>query len=180
MVSHMKKLLSFLFTGVAAIMMSPAFAQGGLGLQAVPAALEGVEYVGKARPKDDAKVYFIYKSRYACSICVAEMPSINKTYRKMKGRGVEIVMINLDKDVATAENWMKKAKIKFPMVAPGQRTDIPFPFDYTQAGLLPHAVAVTADGELLGQASGGEVSEFFDDNWRKFVAKVRKEERKKK
>lgn len=168
-----------LIAGMAAMMFAPVQAQSMMGLPKVLAELEGVEYVGKARPKKDAKVYFIYHSRKACTVCVAEMPDINKTYKRMKGKGAEIVMLNQDKDLETAEKWVKDAKIQFPVVAPGQRHSIPFPFDFSVRGMLPLAVAVTEDGEKLGQANGADVAEFFDKNWRKYLAQVRKEERKK-
>ena len=97
-------------------------------LAAVPASLKDRKYVTKARPDLKAKVYFIYQSRYRCGICVAEAPAIVAAYKKMKGKGVELVMLNVDQDDKTAADWAKKAKMKFPIVSPTDRGDIPFPF----------------------------------------------------
>lgn len=140
-------------------------------LPAVPASLQGMEFVLPAKLNTKAKVYFIYKSRSACSICVAETPAIVEIYKKMKGKAAELVMLNIDVDRKTAEKWAKKEKMKFPIVAPDDWGPVPFP--YSGGGFLPCMVAVDADGNKLGQANGGEVAEFLQ-NWKKMVREVDK------
>ncbi len=145
-------------------------------LAAVPAALKDRRYVTKARPKLDAKVYFIYQSRYRCGICVAEAPAIVAAYKKMKGKGAELVMLNVDQDDKTAADWAKKAKMKFPIVSPTDRGDIPFP--YTGGRTLPCMVAVDVYGNKLGEANGSNVAEFLQSNWKKYLKEIKKEEKK--
>lgn len=145
-------------------------------LPKVPAAILAAEadFVTPAKVNTKAKVYFIYLSRYSCDICVAEAPSIVKTYKNMKGKGAELTMINIDEDKETAAKWVKKEKMKFPVVAPGKGSAIPFPYD--GPGTLPHMVAVDADGNKLGQANGSGVSDFLK-NWKQLVREVEKKEK---
>lgn len=144
-------------------------------LPAVPASLVDRQYVTKTKPKTDAKVYFIYQSRYMCPICVAEAPAIVAAYKKMKGKGAELIMLNVDADVETAAQWAKKAKMRFPIVAPGHSAGIPFP--HTGANKLPCMVALDAHGNKLGEASGASVSEFLAGNWKQYVKDVKKAEK---
>ncbi|MDO5470364.1 MAG: redoxin domain-containing protein [Akkermansia sp.] len=144
-------------------------------LAAVPLSLQSRRYVTKARPKLDAKVYFIYQSRYMCPRCVAEAPAIAATYKKMKGKGAELVMLNIDQDDKTAATWAKKAKLRFPIVSPTDRAGIPFPYNGPNA--LPCMVAVDVYGNKLGEAGGTEVADFLAKNWKKFVKEIKKEEK---
>ena len=159
----MKKLLSIvLLSALCGAAITPcAFAKkdeaaevSAAELPTVPASLVDREYVTKSKPDLKAKVYFIYQSRYMCPNCVAEAP---------------------DSDVETAEKWAKKAKMRFPIVAPNDRSGIPFP--HQGSGSLPCMVALDADGNKLGQASGLEVSEFLSSNWKKFVKDQKKKEK---
>ena len=180
----MKKLLSIvLLSALCGAAITPcAFAKkdeaaevSAAELPTVPASLVDREYVTKSKPDLKAKVYFIYQSRYMCPNCVAEAPDIVAAYKKMKGKGAELVMLNVDSDVETAEKWAKKAKMRFPIVAPNDRSGIPFP--HQGSGSLPCMVALDADGNKLGQASGLEVSEFLSSNWKKFVKDQKKKEK---
>lgn len=147
-------------------------------LPAVPAALEKAEYIGKKRPNLKAKVYFIYQSRSTCGICVRELPDIIKAYKKFRRKGVELVMLNIDRDAETAETWVKKGKMTFPVVAPGTGRGIPFPYDSSVGGnTLPCMVAVTADGEYLGCAGGSNVIKFMSTNWKKFLKTAAQKEK---
>lgn len=180
----MKKILNILCLAVlAGAALSPcAYAKkdkteevSAADLPVVPASLVDRTYVTKTKPKLDAKVYFIYQSRYYCPTCVAEAPKIVAAYKKMKGKGAELVMLNVDKELETAEEWARKAKLRFPIVAPGNRTGIPFP--HTGANKLPCMVALDAHGNKLGEASGSEVAAFLADNWKQYVKDVKKAEK---
>lgn len=144
-------------------------------LPRVPAALADRKYVTKAKPDLDAKVYFIYQSRYMCPNCVAEAPELVAVYRKLKGKGAEMVMLNVDADDETAAKWAKKAKMRFPIVSPTDRMGVPFPHE--GQGSLPCMVAVDAEGNKLGQADGLEVSSFVSKNWKKYVKDIKKAEK---
>lgn len=180
----MKKLLSIaLFAALCSATLTPCvYAKktdteevSAADLAKVPASLVDREYVTKSKPDLNAKVYFIYQSRYMCPNCVAEAPAIVAAYKKMKGKGAELVMLNVDADVETAEKWAKKAKMRFPIVSPTDRSGIPFP--HQGNGSLPCMVALDADGNKLGQASGLEVSEFLASNWKQYVKEQKKKEK---
>lgn len=145
-------------------------------LPMVPASLANRKYVTKAKPDPEAKVYFIYQSRYMCPNCVMEAPAIVAAYKKMKGKGAELVMLNVDADDETAAKWARKAKMRFPIVSPTDRTGIPFP--HTGGNKLPCMVALDADGNKLGEASGLEVSEFLANNWKQYVKDIKAAEKK--
>ncbi|MBE6417051.1 MAG: TlpA family protein disulfide reductase [Akkermansiaceae bacterium] len=143
-------------------------------LPSVPASLQGRQYITKAKPNTEAKVYFIYQSRYMCPTCVAEAPAIVAAYKKMKGKGAELVMLNVDADDETAAKWARKAKMRFPIVSPTDRSGIPFP--HTGSSKLPCMVALDAHGNKLGEASGAEVAEFLSSNWKQYVKDIKKAE----
>lgn len=143
-------------------------------LPKVPASLQDKEFLIPAKLNTKAKVYFIYKSRSTCGICVAEAPEIVKIYRSMHGKDAELVMLNIDSSKEAAIKWAKNSKMKFPIVAPGDARGIPFP--YKGEGILPCMVAVDADGNKLGEANAGGVPAFLKD-WRKMVRKLDKEEK---
>lgn len=148
-------------------------------LPKVPAALKDRSFVLPAKLNTKAKVYFIYKSRYACSICVAEAPEIADIYKGMKGKKAELVMLNIDRDKETAAKWAKSVKMKFPIVVPGGAQGVPFPYEYDGQGAstLPQMVAVDAEGHKLGQANAGDVAAFLR-KWKKLVQEAEKAEKK--
>lgn len=131
----------------------------------VPAAIKEKNFVQPAPFDSSAKLFFIYQSRSTCGICVHEIPEILEIYKTMKGQGAEIVMLNIDSSRSKAEEWIKKARITFPVVAPEERQGIPFPYEWKGATLLPIMVAVDAQGNKLGQANGKDVPNFLK-TWR--------------
>ncbi len=180
----MKKRFCSLMVGLfCAVAWNPSFAMAAPAateasadaeLPSVPASLQDRQYITKARPDAKAKVYFIYQSRYMCPTCVAEAPAIVAVYKKMKGKGAELVMLNVDADDETAAKWARKAKMRFPIVSPTDRSGIPFP--HTGSSKLPCMVALDAHGNKLGEASGAEVAEFLSANWKNFVKDIKKTE----
>lgn len=143
-------------------------------MPAVPASLVNKEFVNGAKLNTKAKVYFIYKSRTTCGICVRECPTIVAAYKGMKGKDAELVMLNIDASKDVAAKWAKDAKMKFPVVAPGDANGVPFS---CSGSTLPLMVAMDADGNKLAEASGQEVGAFVSD-WKKVVKDYKKEEKK--
>lgn len=143
-------------------------------LPAVPASLKDKKFVLPVKLNTKASIYFIYKSRSTCSICVAEAPEIVKIYRSMHGKNAELVMLNIDANKDAATKWAKSSKMKFPIVVPGEGKGVPFP--YTGPNPLPFMVAVDADGNKLGEANGSDVTAFLAD-WRKMVRDLKKEKK---
>lgn len=152
--------------------------EAGEQLEVVPQALKNATYVNKAKPNLQAKIYFVYQSRSKCSICVSETPALVKEYKKMKRRGCEMVMMNVDASPEVAAEWAKNSKMEFPVMSPAMCLRAGIPWDYTGTGLLPCMIAMTPDGTKLEEAGGSQVSELVK-NWKKLLTKVRREEAKK-
>ena len=146
-------------------------------LAAVPRVLAKAQYVNKVKPNLKAKIYFVYQSRSACIICVKEAPTLVKEYKRMKRKGCEMVMLNIDKTPEDAEKWVKKAKMTFPVISPSISMSCGMPWPYTGRPLLPCMVAMTPDGTKIGEASGPDVSGFVK-SWRKLLRELEKEEAK--
>ncbi len=51
-----------------------------------------------------------------CPPCVAEMPELNKLYRKMASRGLEIVAVSTDSSVESPMEFVKKNNIAFTVL----------------------------------------------------------------
>lgn len=145
---------------------------------AVPAALAGVNYVTKVRPKADAKVYYLLRSHSSCGICVNLAPEFVKLHKQMKGKGAEFVLLSGDVSDEKAAAWAAKEKMTYAVVSPDEAKSIPFSFDFggQSAATLPFIVAVTPDGEKLGQANGPGAADFVKD-WKKLVAEQKKKQK---
>ena len=147
-------------------------------LAAIPAILKEAKLVNKAKPNLKAKIYFVYQSRSTCGICVSEAPTLVKEYKKMKRKGCEMVMLNIDATPEKAAEWAKRSKMEFPVISPAVSMSCGMPWEYEGRPLLPCMVAMTPDGKKLGEAGGPDVSEFVKD-WKKLLNELRKEEAKK-
>jgi hypothetical protein len=148
-------------------------------LALVPQALKEAQYVNKVKPNLKAKIYFIYQSRSTCGICVSEAPTLVKEYKKMKRGGCEMVMLNVDATPKAAEQWVKKAKMTFPVMSPAMSMSSGIPWTYAGRPLLPCMIAVTPDGTKIAEAGGSDVSDFVKD-WKKLLRDHEKEANKKK
>lgn len=150
-------------------------------LPKISTALASVRYITEAKPKLDAKVYFIFQSHSKCGYCVKHTPEIIAQYKRMRGKGAEIVLLNGDVNDEAALKWAESAGMTYPVVSPAERRKVPFNFDFTAGPPppMPLMTAVTADGEPLGQAGGPGVDELLKD-WRKLVNKAKKLERTRK
>lgn len=174
----MNKLLLVLFLSFVSLLAFPAQAQEETEeetLAAIPVILKDVKLVNKAKPNLKAKIYFVYQSRSTCGICVSEAPTLVKEYKKMKRKGCEMVMMNIDSSPERAAEWAKRSKIEFPVISPAVSMSCGMPWEYTGRPLLPCMVAMTPDGQKLGEAGGPNVSEFVKD-WKKLLRELDKQE----
>lgn len=165
------------FAGLCGFMVHAQDEAAEETLASIPAVLKDAKLVNKAKPNLKAKIYFVYQSRSTCGICVREAPILVKEYKKMKRKGCEMVMLNLDASPEKAADWVKRSKMEFPVISPAISMRCGMPWDYTGRPLLPCMVAMTPDGRKLGEASGPDVSEFVKD-WKKLLNELRKEEAK--
>ena len=137
---RMNKLLLALFLSFVSLLAFPAQAQEETEeetLAAIPAILKDVKLVNKAKPNLKAKIYFVYQSRSTCGICVSEAPTLVKEYKKMKRKGCEMVMMNIDSSPERAAEWAKRSKMEFPVISPAVSMSCGMPWEYTGRPLLP-------------------------------------------
>lgn len=136
-------------------------------LSPVVAAIRSKQLVKPVKVDPKAKLFFVYLSRSTCGNCVIVLNRILPTYDIMKKNGVEFVMLNCDRDREAAEQWVNKANIPFPVVAPGEHGGIPFPFK-GGSGILPFVVAVDAQGNAIEQANSVDSSRLIQ-RWRELM-----------
>ncbi len=51
-----------------------------------------------------------------CPSCIAEMPSFNKAYQQMKGRGLEVIAVSTDRSLNDAKNFSDKKGLSFTIL----------------------------------------------------------------
>ena len=141
----MNKFLFALLLSIVSLIAFPAHAQEEAEeetLAAIPAILKEAKLVNKAKPNLKAKIYFVYQSRSTCGICVSEAPTLVKEYKKMKRKGCEMVMLNIDATPEKAAEWAKRSKMEFPVISPAVSMSCGMPWEYEGRPLLPCMVAM--------------------------------------
>lgn len=51
-----------------------------------------------------------------CPPCKAEMPSMNRLYNEIRGRGFEVVAISTDNSLSTVKDFLARNRIDFPVL----------------------------------------------------------------
>lgn len=95
--------------------------------------------------------YYIYLfSASSCGPCRAEMPKIVKAYKKMRRKGVEVVLMSADKTPEDAENYVEQYKAKFYTVMGKEARKAKIPgIDKRNSGGIPHCVIVDRYGQFI-------------------------------
>jgi thiol-disulfide isomerase/thioredoxin len=100
-----------------------AFTRAGLrperNLQTLPgfsAPLANVPVSGSTSLENyRGKVLFLNLWATWCGPCRAEMPSMEKLYQRFKGKGLEILAVNIQEKKADVETFMRRNKLTFPV-----------------------------------------------------------------
>jgi len=82
-----------------------------------------------------------------CAPCIAEFPELEKTYSQYKEKGLDILLISIDKNRDDFQAAMKKYQIKFNSLidtTEGQRVKENFPFSG-----IPHGILINSNGEIV-------------------------------
>lgn len=95
--------------------------------------------------------YYIYLfSASWCGPCRAEMPKIVEAYKKMRRKGVEVVLMSADKTPEDAENYVEQYKAKFYTVMGKEARKAKIPgIDKRNSGGVPHCVIVDRYGQFI-------------------------------
>ena len=111
------------------------------------------------------KVVFINFWATWCPPCIAEMPSVNSLFNKMKNNdNVVFLMVDVDNKLEGSEAFMKKNKFDLPVYAP----DGPLPKELFK-GSLPTTVIINNEGEIVFLHEGmadydsGETEKLLND-----------------
>lgn len=125
------------------------------------ARLNKAVYVTKRKPAKNARLYFFLRASSSNAECRDFIPISLSLYKKLKGHGAEIIMLNADKDIKDAQLWAKESRIKFPIIAPESVPDI----DILPSGQMPSMVVVTESGEELASGNSASSCEDILQKW---------------
>jgi thiol-disulfide isomerase/thioredoxin len=93
-----------------------------------------------------------------CGPCVQEMPGFNKTYKELKGQGLEIVGLSLDEGEDLVKNFLAKRPIDYP-IAMGNR-NIAASFGIGNG--IPYTVFIDRKGNVHSTQTGSMSEEDFE------------------
>ena len=86
-----------------------------------------------------------------CPPCRSEMPSIERAYRELKGRGLAVVAVSLDSDVrSVVERFVKDLALTFPILLDPRGTSVQ---TYRLPG-LPVSLLIDRNGRFVWQEWG--------------------------
>ncbi len=85
-----------------------------------------------------------------CVPCVAEMPALDAFYKENRGRGFELLAVNMGQDAATVGNARRRVEVSFPMLAD------PLKIATQRYGVIgaPTSFIVDGDGVVVERIDG--------------------------
>lgn len=101
-----------------------------------------------------------------CAPCIAEFPELEKTYSQYKEKGLNILLISIDKNLGDFQTAMKKHQIKFNSLVDtteGQKVKENFPFDGIPHGILINCKGVIVANQLHSTLLKKRMSELVDE-----------------
>ncbi|MBQ3218476.1 MAG: redoxin domain-containing protein [Akkermansia sp.] len=111
------------------------------------------------KPSKKADYYVYLHSASWCGPCKALMPQIVKEYKKMKRKGVEIILMGHDKTEDEAKAYLKSYKAKFAGILDNTPTAKALP-GYAPANGIPNATIVDKHGQIITSGHGNIVLEW--------------------
>jgi peroxiredoxin len=110
---------------------------------------------GKVTVPDDlqGKAVIIHFWADWCQYCLEEMPALDALYREYRGKGLEILAVNVGQSPEAAKAFMKRVRVSYPVLLD---TDSSTAKQYSVLG-LPRTFFLDRKGrikyKLLGEAS---------------------------
>ena len=112
------------------------------------------------------KTIFINYWATWCAPCVAEMPSINALYEKVKDDPkIVFLMISVDREMRTANGWVKRKGFSFPIY----KETAPTP-DVYETGVVPSTFVVSPEGKIVVAKTG--LANYDSRRFRKLLKKL--------
>jgi thiol-disulfide isomerase/thioredoxin len=87
-----------------------------------------------------------------CPPCRAEMPAMERLYQKLKGKGLEILAVDLQEELKSVQNFVKQNKLSFTVVLD---KDGRMGATYG-ARSIPTSYIIGRNGDVLGGTIGGK------------------------
>ena len=134
---------------------------------AVPAKLQGMDYITATKPVSNAQFYVYLSSASWCPPCRAIMPKIVEQYPAIKEAGGEIVLLCCDRTPEAGRGYLKKYKAQFPAVMADIRSmaSMGLPGLQVPRG-IPSISIVSPSGELI---HAGHAATLL--NWKSIIKK---------
>jgi thiol-disulfide isomerase/thioredoxin len=115
------------------------------------------------------KVIFMNLWATWCPPCLAEMPSIQNLYEKVKSDKIAFVMISLDEDPAKAQKFIQRLGFTFPVYTP----DGYMPAQFGSGSVIPTTYVISPDGHVVVQKDG--MAQYDTREFRDFLRSLSKE-----
>lgn len=118
---------------------------------------------GKTVPFEEFRGKTVFVNLWAtwCPPCIAEMPDIQQLYDTM-GEDVTFIMISLDKEPATALQFVEKRRFTFPIYFPKYG----LPVSYNSSS-IPTTFILSPDGKIVSEHRG--MAKYNTSGFRKFL-----------
>lgn len=102
-----------------------------------------------------------------CAPCIAEFPELEKTYSQYKDKGLNVLLISIDRNMEDFQSAMKKHQIKFISLidtTEGEKVKENFPFSG-----IPHGILVDCKGKIVANQLHNillkrKMTELIDEN----------------
>jgi len=109
------------------------------------------------------KVIFMNMWATWCPPCIAEMPSIQNLYEKVKSDKIAFVMVSLDQDPAKAQKFIQRMGFTFPVYTP----DGYMPAQFGAGSVIPTTYVISPEGQVVVQKDG--MAEYDTEEFRNFL-----------
>lgn len=111
-----------------------------------------------------AKYYLVLFSASWCGPCRREMPEIVKIYDKKitQDPNVELIHVSCDDEKASAKEWAKNEKMKFPAVNKDALKKLPL-IAANQPRGIPHMYLYDGKGNMMDHSSPSQILKTYED-----------------
>lgn len=123
---------------------------------------------GEILELDDLRGKTIFMNFWAtwCAPCVAEMPSINSLYSKLKDDpDIVFLMISEDREMDTARRWIKRKGFDLPIYKLASRLP-----DVYETGVVPTTFVISPKGKIVVAKTG--MANYDSKRFRKLLQRL--------
>jgi peroxiredoxin len=122
------------------------------GTKSIDFTLQGLDGKKIALSSFKGKLVFLNFWATWCPPCRAEMPAMERLYQKLKGKGLEILAVDLQEEAKSVQNFVKQNKLSFTVVLD---KDGRMGATYG-ARSIPTSYIIGRNGDVLGGTIGGK------------------------